>query len=72
MWDGLSWLTILVNKLWNVVKYEVSTEAATKRTTFWNVTPCNPTEKHRRFGGTYYLILKMEIARQTETSVDLF
>lgn len=57
-------ITILVNKLRNVARYEVSTAVATKSTTYLDVTLCTPVEMHRLFGGTYYLILKKEAVQQ--------
>jgi hypothetical protein len=77
LWDVLSWLcikfsTILVNKMQNFVRYEVSTQVAMKSTTSWDVTPCTQTEVYRSFGGKYYFILKMEAASPSETSGDLY
>jgi hypothetical protein len=53
-----------------------------KSTIFWNITPCNPLNVNRCFGGTYHLLsrwffaelnfstLKMEAIYSFETSVD--
>jgi hypothetical protein len=35
--------------------FEFSERLTVKSTVFWDVTPCNPVEVHRRFGGTVFI-----------------
>jgi hypothetical protein len=46
---------ILANKIMLIC--EVVTAVNTKGIISWDVTPCNPVEVYRRFGGTYCLQL---------------